>query len=103
MPTKRRALPVWERDATAPSTLKERVPQRVLFYGQILLFGVCVVQFIMLWRSYALAAACGVAYARLLRKQTSSSSSSVPDYYQTVPELFPGTYDVGQISAMRLE
>ena len=44
----------------------------------------------MLYKTYMLAAACGLAEAGLMRKAASSSSSR-PDYYQTSPELFAGT------------
>lgn len=46
----------------------------------------------MLYKKYVLAAACGgLANAGLLRKDAgSSSSSSLPDYYQTSPELWAG-------------
>lgn len=88
MPTKLRALPTfWT--GTGPVTTSS-LTQRALFVGQVILFGVVVVQFIMLYKSFALAAACGgVVDAGMLRRQSASSStSSLPDYYQTVPELY---------------
>ena len=77
----------------------ERFSKKVLFIGQVLLFGVVVVQFIMLYRSYALAAA---AAANLIdagvigRENASSGSASavsnVPDYLITKPLLLPGKH-----------
>jgi hypothetical protein len=60
----------------------------------VLLFIVIVVQFIMLYRSYMFAAACGLADAAVVKK-AASSSSSLPDYYQTSPELWPGPTPTG--------
>ena len=37
-----------------------------------------------------IAAVCGVANAGVVKKAATSSSSSLPDYYQTSPELWPG-------------
>ncbi|KAK5131653.1 hypothetical protein LTR08_000780 [Meristemomyces frigidus] len=97
MPTKLRSLAVPTTSSHfAESTLK----QKALFVGQITLFGVVVLQFIMMYRSFALAAACGgMVDAGLLRRQSaasgSSSTSSLPDYYQTKPELFPGPTPTG--------
>jgi hypothetical protein len=74
-----------------------RFSKKALFVGQVLLFGVVVVQFIMLYRSYALAAATArLVDAGVLRRQNASSGSSsvasnVPDYYVTKPMLLPGT------------
>lgn len=45
----------------------------------------------MLYRIYMVTAVCGVVDAGVLRK-TASSSSTVPQYYQTTPELFAGAY-----------
>ncbi|TKA64876.1 hypothetical protein B0A55_09727, partial [Friedmanniomyces simplex] len=106
MPTKLRAPPDFEPGpdrrwtaAAAASTLTGRLPQRLLFAAQLLLFAVVLVQFIMLYRSFALAAACtSFVDAGILRRQSASSgsaTSSVPDYYQTVPELFPGPTPTG--------
>ena len=74
-----------------------RFSKKALFIGQVVLFGVVVVQFIMLYRSYALAAAAAanVVDAGVLRRQNASSGSSsaasnVPDYYVTKPLLLPG-------------
>ena len=66
----------------------ERLRQRAVFGGQVLLLVIVIVQFAMLYRHYALFSACGLAEAALMRK---AASSNVPDYYQTSPELFPGT------------
>ena len=89
MHTKLRALPAdpapW---SATSSTLNSRIQQRALFVGQVVLFGVVIWQFMMLYKSYACAAAIGLADAGLLGRQ--GSTSSQPDYYQTVPEIFPG-------------
>ena len=75
----------------------ERFSKKALFIGQVLLFGVVVVQFIMLYRRYALAAAAAkLVDAGVLRRQNASSGSSsvasnVPDYYVPKPMLLPGT------------
>lgn len=75
----------------------ERFSKKTLFIGQVVLFGVVVVQFIMLYRSYALAAAAAanLVDAGVLRREnassgSSSASSNVPDYYVTKPLLLPG-------------
>ena len=75
----------------------ERFSKKALFLGQVLLFAVVVVQFIMLYRSYALAAAAAARFvdAGVLRRENASSSgssvaSNVPDYYVTKPLLLPG-------------
>ncbi|KAK0942532.1 hypothetical protein LTR29_005953 [Friedmanniomyces endolithicus] len=102
MPTKPRALPNLElaplpRCTAAPPALTGPIPQTLLLAAQVLLFGVVIVQFIMLYRSFALAAACSsFVDAGILRRQSASSAtSSAPDYYQTVPELFPGPTPTG--------
>jgi len=67
------------------------VRQKLLYAGQVILFGVIVVQFAMLYRKYAFAAACSLVDAGALRKQQlESSSTDLPQYYQTKPELWPG-------------
>ncbi|KAK4545887.1 hypothetical protein LTR36_002451 [Oleoguttula mirabilis] len=93
MSTKLRPVPS---DGTSPaaSTLK----QKLFFVGQLTLFGIVIVQFIMMYRSFAMAAACGgLVDAGMLRRQSaySSSTSSLPDYYQTTPEIFPGPTPTG--------
>ncbi len=102
MPTKPRALPNLElallpRCTAAPPALTGPIPQTLLLAAQVLLFGVVIVQFIMLYRSFALAAACSsFVDAGILRRQSASSAtSSAPDHYQTVPELFPGPTPTG--------
>lgn len=82
-----------------------RFSKRALFFGQVALFAVVVVQFIMLYRSYALAAvgAAGLADAAVLKKQESSSAASdVPDYYVTKPMLLPGQWTLRPLSLERL-
>lgn len=94
MPTKLQCWPA----VPSPLTTSQPVRQKLLYVGQIILFVIIVVQFIMLYRSFVLAAACGsIVDAGMLRRQSaySSSSSSIPQYYQTVPELFPGPTPTG--------
>lgn len=71
------------------------VRQKLLYAGQIILFGTILVQFVMLYRKYAIATACSLVDAGELKKQhvgeaSSTSSSDLPQYYQTKPELWPG-------------
>ncbi|KAK5116850.1 hypothetical protein LTR85_009110 [Meristemomyces frigidus] len=52
----------------------------------------------MLYKRFAVAAACGgLVDAGMLRRQSAygSSTSSLPDYYQTTPEIFPGPTPTG--------
>lgn len=84
--TKLRSAPVPSSGAAGSTWFK----QRLLFAGQVILFTIIVVQAIMLYRSLALASACGLVDAGALRRQTASSGSSssdIPQYYQTSPEL----------------
>lgn len=77
--------------------LYDRFSKKALFIGQIVLFAVVVVQFIMLIRSYPLAA---VAAARLVDAGvvrgkgadvgSDSAKSNLPDYLVTKPMLLPG-------------
>jgi len=73
-----------------------KIAQRLLFVGQILLFVVIVVQFVMFYKSYVIAAAAGAlvdgAVVQRQGSAVSSSSSNVPDYYVTKPELLPGEF-----------
>jgi hypothetical protein len=77
-----------------------RISKKVLFLGQVVLFGIVVVQFVMLYRNYAVAAAAVAADlvdAGVVRRQSasaagSSSTSNVPDYYVTDPLLLPGSF-----------
>ncbi|KAI7648651.1 phosphoglycerate mutase-like protein, partial [Hortaea werneckii] len=93
--TKLRSAPVPSSGAAGSTWFK----QRLLFAGQVILFTIIVVQAIMLYRSLALASACGLVDAGALRRQTASSGSSssdIPQYYQTSPELFPGPTPTGE-------
>lgn len=77
-------------DEDASEAVSTWLKQRLLFAGQIILFTIIVVQAVMLYRSLALASACGIVDAGALRRQTASSGSSssdIPQYYQTSPEL----------------
>lgn len=78
--------PAWSRSA------RGSVSQQVLFWSQIVLFGIIVVQFTMLYKSYFLATAAICVEAAVVNRAGSSSSSSsdIPQYYQTKPELYPG-------------
>jgi hypothetical protein len=76
-----------------------RISKKVLFLGQVVLFGIVVVQFVMLYRNYAVAAAVvasGMVDAGVVKRQSassvgsSSSTSNLPDYYVTEPLLLPG-------------
>lgn len=77
--------------------LYDRFSKKALFIGQIVLFAIVVVQFIMLIRSYSLAA---VAAARLVDAGvvrgkgadvgSDSAKSDLPDYLVTKPMLLPG-------------
>jgi hypothetical protein len=79
-----------------------RISKKVLFLGQVALFGIVVVQFVMLYRHYAVAAAAvagDFVDAGVVRRQGASSSaasssatSNVPDYYVTDPLLLPGEF-----------
>lgn len=79
---------------------RQRLGQKLLFVGQILIFVLVILQFIMMYKKYAFA--CGAATiigseAAIVGYYSSSSSSSLPDYYVTKPELFPGKYVLPQM------
>ncbi|KAK4502545.1 hypothetical protein PRZ48_005970 [Zasmidium cellare] len=99
MSTKLRAWPSWNlfaADSAAPP-LQRRIPQRVLLVAQIVLFGIIVLQFVMYYKTYYLAAAAaGLVDAGMLNRQASSAQSHIPDYYQTTPELVPGPTPTGE-------
>lgn len=54
-----------------------------------------MLQFIMMYKSYVVAAAAGLVDAGILNRQASSASSNIPQYYQTTPELFAGPTPTG--------
>lgn len=94
MSTKLKAWPaswnIFAPDAAAHH-IQRRVPQRVLLIAQIVLFGIIVLQFVMYYKTYYLAAAAaGLVDAGMLNRQ---ASSQIPDYYQTTPELVPGKWN----------
>ncbi|KAK3054113.1 hypothetical protein LTR09_004891 [Extremus antarcticus] len=93
--TKLQTRPSWYLEAASSPLSRHSLRDRLAFFGQILPFLIIIVQFIMLYRSYALLAACGLADAGLIKKAASSSSTSVADYFQTKPELFPGPTPTG--------
>lgn len=95
MSTKLRAWPAFRNllaANAAAAPLQRRVPQKVLLIAQIILFGIIVLQFVMYYKTYYLAAAAaGLVDAGMLNRQ---ASSHIPDYYQTTPELVPGRWIV---------
>lgn len=92
--TKADGLPPLSLRLGASEVSSSQIKQRLLLSGQIVLGAICVVQFIMLYKNFAVTAACGglVGAATLPRH---SASSSPPDYFQTTPELFPGPTATG--------
>ena len=58
----------------------------------VLLFAICIVQSVMLYQNYfaGVVVCAGLGDAAAVKRQ-GSSSSNVPDYLQTTPELFAGT------------
>lgn len=78
--------------AATAAPRQRRVPQRVLLIAQIVLFGIIVLQFVMYYKTYYLAAAAaGLVDAGMLNRQ---ASSHIPDYYQTTPEFLPGRWNI---------
>ncbi|KAI5356807.1 putative histidine phosphatase superfamily, clade-2, histidine acid phosphatase active [Septoria linicola] len=75
--------------------------QKALFAAQVLLFGFVLLQFVIMYRKYAIACAgvagavFGTADAAVASSVSSSSSSNVPDYFVTKPELVPGPTPTG--------
>lgn len=68
-------------------------PRPLVRACQILLLVLISGHFIMLYRSFAVAAAvASLVDGSVVRRQSASSSSStnIPDYYVTKPELLPG-------------
>lgn len=77
------------------TTCRYRLGQRFLVLIQLLLFLFVVLQFIIMYKKYA--AACSVLAVvggEAANVQYGPSSSSLPDYLVTEPELFPGRYDI---------
>jgi len=74
----------------APSIKTGAIARNVLVL-QVVLFLFAVASFIMFYKSFAVAsfAVVGCVDAAAM-KRADSSSSSVPQYFQTVPMLFPG-------------
>lgn len=87
-----------------------RISKKVVTLGQVVLFGIVVVQFVMLYRHYAAAAAAVAADmvdAGVVRRQSasaagSSSTSNVPDYYVTDPLLLPGEFSKDMVDSISL-
>lgn len=87
------SFPVWTRHR-ANSSSRRTFWQKGWIFAQILLFLVVALQVIM-YRTCILAAAAALAGAEpVLHRAVSSSSSRVPDYYITKPELVPGTHQI---------
>lgn len=74
------------------STSSERLKERALLAGQIVLLLTVITQFMMLYRSFALLAACGLSDAALMKKAASSDASAQP--FQTYPEEYAGTVEL---------
>jgi hypothetical protein len=77
------------------TTARYRLGQNALFIAQVVAFVLIVLQFIMIYRKYAVA--CG-GVAAIVGGEAAlvgygPSPSSLPDYYVTKPELYPGRYD----------
>lgn len=71
--------------------LKERIATRIVFVLQIGLFIASIGFFIMLFKSFAWAAmASCINAAAVDKRQGTSDTSSVPQYFQTTPMLYPG-------------
>lgn len=78
----------------ARAAIKHRIPSRILFSVQIVLFLGSVMLFIMLYRSFAWAAAAGYVYAAVVDKKVTTTSD--PLYFQTTPEFMPGPTATGE-------
>jgi len=68
----------------------------------VLLFAICIVQSVMLYRNYfaGVVVCAGLGDAAAVKRQ-GSSSSNVPDYLQTTPELFAGMFQLSAVSSTR--
>lgn len=89
MRTKRYAVPQYELAGPAAS-FKQRIISRSIFALQIVLFLASLASFIMLYRSFAWATAVSCINAAAVSVGTQQGTSTVPDYFQTTPMLFPG-------------
>lgn len=77
------------------TTCRYRLGQRFLVLVQLLLFLFVVLQFIIMYKKYAVACSVlAVVGGEAAIVQYGPSSSSLPDYLVTKPELFPGRYDI---------
>ncbi|GIZ44940.1 hypothetical protein CKM354_000812400 [Cercospora kikuchii] len=100
--------PSFSETTTTSSPLLKRVQKsRATHVAQIVLFILLVLQFILMYRKFALAS--GFAVAALVKGNvavavagngneygsSTSKSSDVPDYFVTSPELFPGPTPTG--------
>lgn len=100
MPTNARPLPLDIERVTPESpaaSLTRVITSRPVVGFQILLYLGTLIFFMMLYTTFAFAASAGVAAAIAIdaRQAASSSSSSVPQYFQTVPEFLPGPTATG--------
>ncbi|KXT01347.1 hypothetical protein AC578_6643 [Pseudocercospora eumusae] len=74
----------------------ERLWSRLLFFVQLSLFVIVVLQFVNMYKSYLYAAAAAfLGHPANAQSYTSSTSDDVPDYYVTKPELLPGPTPTG--------
>lgn len=97
MPTKVAAVPAGDEEEAVPfvaPAARQNSPRRswttTVFGIQILLFLGAVISFTMLYKSFLAAAGVACVNAAVVDRRQGSSSSDVPNYYQTVPEQFPG-------------
>lgn len=72
------------------SNRESRVCQRAWIVAQVLLFASVVVLFIFTYRDYGTATTPSTLQADEFHSRRVLQSTSLPDYYQTSPELFPG-------------
>ena len=87
----------------APASAKKRFVSRSVVAVQVLLFLGSVVSFIMLYRSFAWSSAVTcINAAAILKHETPSSTSSVPQYFQTAPMLFAGQQNMYMIHSQVL-
>ena len=71
------------------ASLKQRLTRRSLFGLQVFLFVGAVTFFVMLYKSFAFGAVVGCV-GGVTSASKPASKSTIPQYYQTKPELFAG-------------
>ena len=77
-----------EEETFLPSN-KQRITNRSVWALQLLLFIGAVTFFVMLYRSFAFGTAVGCVGGAVV-SSSPLRTSSIPQYLQTSPELFPG-------------